>query len=461
MKKSDVCCIRKFMIMNVCLILVCLGLLNTDGLAQGMSIDSGATNITIDYTAPMRQIDPMALGMDESGYFTPDVLVNDQLEQKRLRTLGVKYMRMHLIYRTPGNPGSTIVCGGDGCDQRWTGDQWIRAIEGIGATPVIEVPYLLADAVNLVRHFNHGSSPHVMYWIIGNEPDLHGISASNYSGMFNRDYDAMKAIDPSIHIGGGTTAWYDQDFLRTFLHLSGSRVDFVDFHGYAQQGNVSGNPAALLQHVAQYGANLQDLRSLLQSIVPARNTHIGMEVGEWELNWGGKAQNDTPLHTAWVASALGNILRAGGWSLFYADKGNALYGTAQTVKVASGHAVSVQLDDPGPAYHGLGMFTGEGLFQGFGSTMVTTSTTLPAIDVFASDHPRDIVIVDKNLTQAHTAVVALRGVTSGRITVWRKDQSAPFANPPVKLGTIQIQNGSFTYPLLPLSVTTFVLQAES
>jgi hypothetical protein len=211
-----------------------------------------------------------------------------------------------------------------------------------------------------------------------------------------------------------------------------------------------------LHNVAQYGTDLKHLRALIQSIIPTRSASIGMEVGEWELDWGGNAQNDTDLHIVWVTSVLGHILRAGGWSLFYADKGNALYDVAQTIPDASGHLVNVRLDDPRPAYHGIGMFTGEGLFQGFGKTMVTTSTTLPDVDVFASDHPRNIVVVNKDLSQMRTAVITLQGVTSGTITVWRKDRSVLFSASPIKLGTIQVQNGSFTYPLSPLSVTTFV-----
>ena len=66
--------------------------------------------------------------MDVSGYGYPNVFANDQVEQQKLKTLGIKYMRMDLKYSTPGNPTSQIVCGGDGCDTRWTGDQWVQAI---------------------------------------------------------------------------------------------------------------------------------------------------------------------------------------------------------------------------------------------------------------------------------------------------------------------------------------------
>src|SRR6266699_3172726 len=283
-------------------------------------------NMVVDYTSPIRKLDPLAVGMDLSGYGYPNVFANDQVEQQKLKTLGIKYMRIDLQYSTPGDPTSKIVCSANGCDTRWTGDQWVQAIKAIGAQPLIIVPYSAIDAANMVKHFNKDTNNYVQYWIVGNEPDRAGISADTYSTNFNQDYDAMKAIDPTITIGGGATAWYDAPFLQTFLQQSGSRVDFVDFHGYAQEGNVPGDYTTLFHIATGYGDSITNLRSLIQHIVPARASQIGIEVGEWELNWGGTAQDNINFHSVWAASVLGNILKAGGWSLFFADKGNALYG---------------------------------------------------------------------------------------------------------------------------------------
>jgi len=419
----------------------------------------GSGNISIDYTSPIRKIDPIAIGMDVSGYGYPNVFANDQVEQQKLKTLGIKYMRMDLKYSTPGNPTSQIVCGGDGCDTRWTGDQWVQAIKAIGAQPLIIVSYSAVDAANMVKHFNKDTNNYIHYWIVGNEPDKAGISADTYSTNFNKDYDAMKAIDPTIKIGGGTTAWYDAAFLQTFLRQSGSRVDFVDFHWYAQEGNVPGDFTALFQIAAAYGNNINNLRSLIQQIVPARASQIGIEVGEWELNWAGTAQDTINFHALWAASVLGNILKAGGWSLFYADKGNAnaLYGNPQTFTDPYGHVVDIHPDDTDAAYHGIGMYTGEELFRGFGNTMVRASTPLPNVEVFASDNPKNIVVINTDQSVTQTATFSLNGVASGTIDVWRKDESVLFPNPPIKLATISLENGTFSYQLPPFSVTTFVL----
>src|SRR6266487_1524881 len=418
-------------------------------------------NIFIDYASPIQKLDPGAIGMDLSGYGYPNVFANDQVEQQKLKTLGIKYMKMDLKYSTPGDPTSKIVCGANGCDTRWTGDQWVQAMKAIGAQPLIIVSYSAVDAANMVKHFNKDTNNYVLYWVVGNEPDLSGISTAMYSSYFNQDYDAMKAIDPTIKIGGGTTAWYDAPFLQTFLEQSGSRVDFVDFHGYAQEGTVPGDYTKLFQVAAEYGNSIRNLRSLIQQTVPARASHIGIEVGEWELNWGGTVQNDTNFHAVWTASALGHILSSGAWSLFYADKGNAIYEHEHIITDAYGHVVKINVDDTNPAYHGIGMFTGEGLFRGFGDTIVHASSTLPNVEVYASDNPKNIVMINKDPSLTQTAAVRLKGVASGTIEVWRKDETVLFPNPPVKIGTLPLQNGAFTYELPPFSVTTFVLHAIS
>lgn len=418
----------------------------------------GLGNIIVDYTSPIRKLDPIAIGMDVSGYGYPNVFANDRVEQQKIKALGIKFMKINLKYSTSGDPTSKLVCNTTGCDTRWTGDQWIQAIRAIGAQPLVIVPYNALDAANMVKHFNKDTNNDVQYWIVGNEPDLAGISAATYSTNFNRVDDAMKAIDPAIKIGGGTTAWYDAPFLQTFLRQSGNRVDFIDFHGYPQEGNVPGDYTALFHFAAGFGNNIKDLRSLIQQILPARASQIGIEVGEWELNWGGTAQNNINFHALWAASVLGNILKAGGWSFFFADKGNALYGNPHVFTDPYGHVVHINPDDTNPAYHGIGMFTGEGLFGGFGNTIISANTTLPNVEIFASDNPKNIVVINEDQSAAQTATFSLNGVVSGTVDVWSKGESVLFPDPPVKLGTLALEDGTFTYQLAPFSITTFLLR---
>jgi hypothetical protein len=415
-------------------------------------------NVAIDYSISIQKLDPKAIGLDISGYYIPGNFASDTVEQQKIKTLGITYMRIYLIYQVSGDPTSKIICGGSGCDTSVTGDKWINAIKRNGAEPVVIVNIKSSvDAANIVKHFNKDTNNYIKYWIIGNEPNINGYSVQSYSAYFNQDYDAMKAIDPTIKVGGGATAWYDEFWLKQFLQLTATRVDFVDFHGYPQQGNTPGDYTKLFQNADGYGNNVTKLRAVVQSIIPNRAADIFIQVGEWELNWGGTAQDELNFHAVWTATSLGGILKAGGYSLFYADKGNLLYGNPHTFTDSTGRTFIVAPDDPNPAYHGIGMFTGEGLFQHFGTTIVSATTTLPNIEVFASDNPKNIVIINKDPTTPQTATVALNGLASGTFDVWRKDESIIPINPPIKLGTVSVQNGIFTYQLPPFSVTTFVL----
>ncbi|HEY3993158.1 MAG TPA: hypothetical protein VGM01_09805 [Ktedonobacteraceae bacterium] len=414
------------------------------------------TNITINYAQPLRTLNPLAIGgVDESEYGAPNVLVNDPLQQQRLQTLGAKYMRINLRYATAGNPASAIICGAQGCDTRWSGDAWIHAIKALGATPVVEDPTNPNDLPHLVKHFNIDTHNRVDRWLGGiNEPNINGENATTYSIEFNATYDAMKAIDSSIKIGGPTLAWYDATFLQTFLNLSGNRVDFLDFHGYAQGNTTQLSYAALFTKSAKYETAINDLYQRIQRTVPKRASQISIEIGEWDLDDAGHLLEYTQFDTAWGAATLGHILRAGGIDLLYADKGNLLLKTGAEIPGGS-------MDEATPMYHALGMYTGEGLFRSFGSTMVQATTTLPGVDVYASNNAKNIVVVNESPGDTQIGKFQLEGVENGTVAIWGKNQSISITAPPQYMGILSIQNSLFSYVLPPFSVTTFVIDAPS
>src|SRR6266576_1283503 len=71
-------------------------------------------NITIDFTSIIQHLDPKEMGMDISGYYSPNPFAGNTVEQQKLKLLGVKYLRMDLIYSTSGDPTSKIICGANG-----------------------------------------------------------------------------------------------------------------------------------------------------------------------------------------------------------------------------------------------------------------------------------------------------------------------------------------------------------
>jgi hypothetical protein len=315
----------------------------------------------------------------------------------------------------------------------------------------------------MVRHFNGGvSTPNaVRYWIIGNEPDLHGYSSASYGAAFNADVEAMKAVDPTIKVGGPTTAWFDRPFLQSFLQTSGTHVDFLDFHAYPQQGCSTctpSTPAALFTWAAATGTDVASAHTMAKSIT---GHDLPVEVGEWSLDWGGPLQTRTHLNTVWSADVLGQIISHGGISLHFGTKGNMLeWASGQYHNEDTGQSIFEALDDPHAPYEGYAMFSGAGLFPRFGQSLAVSSTSLRNVDIFASTGTqRNIVVVNKDTVTAQSATFSLNGNVARAADEWQRAPGLAFNAPPTHIGTIAIKNGTFSAILPPSSVTTFVLRA--
>lgn len=432
-----------------------------------------ASDINVDFTNTIRTLHPLAISMDESAYGRNGIYITDDvIHRERIKELKIAGMRMSLKYSIPGEPGSPIRCSATGCNQTVTGDQWVSAIKQTGAQVTIELHQdkthtlstATADAANMVRHFNINTSNPVKRWIIGNEPDNSGsssnMSATDYSNRFNALYDAMKAVDPTIEIGGPATAYYNTGFLDTFLTISGGRADFVDFHTYGQGGTTVRAQDVLLSETDRYENYINDLKGRIQTKQPSRASEIEIEVGEWNLDWDGEGVSQSEYkqyNTVWSASALGHILKAGGISMQYASKNGDL-GALWEYQTANS-PTGWQIDDRMPIFHGIGMYTGESIsgFPRFGNTMVNSSTILPNVEVYVSNNPKNIVVINKDPSASHDAEFSLTGVTSGTVDVFRKDQNVEPKDLPVKQSSTTINSGTFSYTIPPYSVTAFIV----
>jgi len=423
---------------------------------------AAAEDIHVDFAAPVSTLHPLAISMDESTYgrFGTNLTV-DQTQQQRLTALGSRMMRVDLEYEIPGDSASRIICGASGCAADVSGDGWITTIKSLGAVPTIIVPVHTAtaasDAAAMVRHFNITTNNSVRRWIIGNEPDNSGSSsamnATTYSNTFNVIYDAMKRVDASIEIGGPATAYYNTSFLDTFLVLSGGRVDFVDFHTYGQGGSTVKTPQVLLSETNRYETYINDLRNRIAARAPTRTAEIEIEVGEWNLDWDSDPKLFEHFNTVWSASVLGHILRAGGISMAFADKNGSLGALYEyTIPGYPG-----RVDDLMPIYHGISMYTGAQRFRRFGESMVSTSTSLGDVDVYASANPKNVILINRNAATSYTASVRLTGMSSGTAEVWIKDPSVPVLNPPARRSDVTITSGVTTVSLPAYSVVTLVI----
>jgi hypothetical protein len=266
--------------------------------------------------------------VDESTYGTPSD-VNDSKAQALLKKLGVGYARIALTLANPADPGSRVTCAANGCDTGINPLAWVRMMESVGETPVAQIPETIspADAAAIVTRLNGpgGVGRPVLYWVIGNEPNANGESASTYDPRFNTLFDAMKKADPRIEIGGPASYGFDRSFLQQFLQDCGSRVDFVDFHFYLAPGHQTA--AQLRAEPSAMSQDLATLRTMIKTTVPDRASAIALHVGEWNFS----ADPDTLATYAFTgfasaldADLLGRILAAGADGLAWGSKNATL-----------------------------------------------------------------------------------------------------------------------------------------
>ena len=297
-------------------------------------------------------------------------------------------------------------------------------------------------------------------WVIGNEPDGNGLSASAYSSAFNTMYDAMKAVDSTIKIGGPATAFYNTSFIETFLSTTGTRADFLDFHAYGTGANSTKTDAQLLSETVNYETNCNDLRTRIVTHMGAtRAAQVDIELGEWNVSWASDVREVEAYNSVWSASALGHIISTGAISRQYADKNGPLGAVIETANpTVNGVTYTGVANDPMPIYHGIGMFTGKSLFAGFGTTIVNTTSSNSLLEVYASSNPANIVVVNKSPSANYGTTLTLTGYSSGTAAVWQKNT----ANKPlVHLSSVAVSGGAFTYTFPAYTVTTFVLPSNT
>jgi len=431
---------------------------------------AGTATVSVDFTTVVRPVDPLTFSAIESGYGSTK-LPNDTDQQTEIAVLDIAMLRVNLGYQTPGNPNSTIVSKVAGGDQSITGTQWVNAIKATGAIPQIRVQMDAAlpqstwvtDAANMVTYFNLTTNNRVDRWVIGNEPSDNGHTVESYAQGYVAMAAAMKAVDPTIKIGGPASAQYNAStsgFLKaslTRIQQLGGTPDFAIFHSYGS-GNAN-NATLLAETVQKYETNPADFR---QFLINTWGSTVGgampIEIGEWNLKTSSDARQLQHYATVWTALALGRMVSSGVISRFYADKNGLTMGflvdTANPTY--GGSSYTGQPNDPMPAYHGMGMFTGEGLFAGFGTDLVSTNTTSTTGLVYAvaSDGPKNIVAINSSPTDTTTTTFDLDGVTNGSVAVWQKNSGN---QSPVSLGTANVSGGSFNYTLNPYTVTTFLV----
>jgi hypothetical protein len=216
----------------------------------------------------------------------------------------------------------------------WQLDGFVSLCQKMGAIPTISVRLLggtPAAAAELVRYANIEKGYKILYWSIGNEPDLfEGRPNVDYDTVrFNREWRAiavaMKAVDPTIRLmGPELSGSYTSDFAKNpkdtsrrdwmteFLQANGDLTDIVTYHRYPfPLHSYSGGYtiADLRQDPPEWNKTVQYLRGLVKKTT-GRDLPIGITEASSDSSKAiqGEATPDSFFHAIWWADVLGRAI---------------------------------------------------------------------------------------------------------------------------------------------------------
>ena len=209
-------------------------------------------------------------------------------------------------------------------------DEYIEFCREIGAEPSITVNVegrgaTVEEAAAWVEYCNgpanskygamrvangHPAPYKVKYWEIGNEiwgDWVRGHSdAETYGRNFNRYYEAMRRVDPTIKfIGCGDN---DMRWNETVLRLAGARMDYFAIHHYYGTSEMRGDALNLMARPLFYEHFYKEVRQLMERVVPGHA--IKLNINEW--NTALPLPNEHSMQSALYAARLMNVFERSG-----------------------------------------------------------------------------------------------------------------------------------------------------
>ncbi|MBN2385401.1 MAG: hypothetical protein JXB85_00145 [Anaerolineales bacterium] len=315
-------------------------------------------------------------------------------------------------------------------------DQFLSFCEQIGAIPTISVRLLNGTpeaAAELVRYVNQEQDYGVVYWSIGNEPDLYdGRPNVEYDTVrFNQEWraiaEAMLDVDRDIQlIGPELHGTYSsnfetnpkdnagRDWMTEFLLANGDLVDIVSYHRYPfplQMTGPNATIAELRRDTPEWTATVRYLRALIHTTtgrdLPIAVTEAG---SHYTRAVGGEATPDSFFNAIWWADVLGRLIDEG---VFMVNQ------WVLTSTSSQGGLGMIYTTGPRPIYYVYQMY------QYFGTRRVYAASAIAEVSIYAAlraDGALTVMVV--NLSDSEQRLpLQVSGWTPAEAEVWLFDAS--------------------------------------
>jgi alpha-L-arabinofuranosidase len=481
---------------------------------------------TVSATSPLGTFSPIAVGLNSAAWDsmaengTPALVDATGVQTVRYPG-GSTSDNYHWLSNTPDDPtqGGTVPDGNF--------DAFMSMVTSTGSQAMITVNYgsgTEQEAADWVRYANRGGPRYkgpiptyasgcdkghnygIRYWEVGNE--LYG--DGTYGAMWEvnkKSHDpttyaqgvvtysaAMKAVDPSIHVGAVLTApgnWPDGQtsdssplpWNDTVLPIACKAVDFVIVHWYPQ-GPTGESDAGLLASPqngestpVSYTPSIPDIVSTLRSdLAKYCGRHASaVQIVVTETNsvsYNPGKQTTSLVNALFLADQLmtwfeNGVTNVDWWALhnspfdgnvdstLYGSYNFGDYGVLSVGQTTSGGAVEPPLNTPFPAYYGLQMLSALG--HDANDAILGASSSNPLVAVHAvrqKNGSLNVLLINKDPGVRYSVTVSLSGASShGSAKVYRYGINSAA----ITQTRTQVHGSSFTIAVDPYSLTTVKL----
>ena len=470
-----------------------------------------SVHVTIDAQKALGTLSTMSVGLNVATF---DEHLLSEKAQTAIKNAGVGLLRFpggldsdlyhwqsHTLEKGKSDPNNTF-------------DAYMSVVQKVGAQSMITVDYgagSVAEAAGWVQYANKGGPGYagpvptyaggshtghtygIKYWEIGNEnygDGTYGISWENnrhapgplpYARSVVAYSHAMKAIDPTIHIGAVLTTpgtWPDgntnplsrRPWNQTLLSTACSAIDFVILHWYAQNpGNES--DAVLLSSTQQVAAMVATVRDEIQRDCGSHAREVQIMVTETNsVSYQPGKQTVSLVNALFLADDYMTWLEHGAanvdwwnlhdWNVYLFNNSSSLYGDAHfgdygilSTGLCAGSICEPAADTPFPPYYALQMLRYLGRP---GDMMVAARSDQTLVTVHAVKQAHGdlaLLLINKDPDTYSTVSLNLKGYTAkGKTTVYTYGKkSSALTSTPGSVAQIK---------LAPYSLTTIVFSPE-
>ncbi len=284
--------------------------------------------IDVDWDWAVRDIPAYAYGVNSPANFVPEYS-GDYVFMNNLEFITQKkgFVRLHGWGMVEDGPQSWQENGVWDSDK--IGDA-LRPLVDEGYTVMINIPsgpqgehdYLdpasFAEfAADLVRIVNIEHELGVTYWEIPNEREAGfaepGLRVEEMATLIRSATQQMKAVDPSIAVGGPATAWVNVDYVSDLVEEVYPGLDFVTVHTYSGDGTNTVDDAYDIAQSAT--GELARLRERLDVITG--DDYLPIFVTEHNISYIGSPWVETNKGAVYDAIILTESIAAGADSSMY------------------------------------------------------------------------------------------------------------------------------------------------